>query len=139
MYVAAPFSDNPKQAGKVMRWFDCTRSCILKKFNEFYKVYDGGASQSDVNLTPYWKKACNVCVGKPEAKTETTCCKAMVVAEQNGLEDCKGNCGPFPGNSTALPIPGFSGDFSKLEDRIAYGFKKCCPDNSNTSKTTPKL
>jgi RHS repeat-associated protein len=139
--VTAPSVQDPAKSGAVGKWLICTRSCILKKFQEFYKVYDAGASMSDVNLTPYWKKACGVCVGKSEAKSEKECCKVMVVAEQNAIEDCKTQCGNFPGNSTAMGrvAPGFTGDFSKLEDRINYGFKRCCKeqnqkDNSSQQK-----
>jgi hypothetical protein len=113
-----------------MKWLICTRGCILSKFKEFYKVYDGGAAKSDVKLTPHWDSACNRCIGNPSASSSKDCCSAMVTAEQSGIEDCKKTCGDYPGNPN-LPLPGWSGDFNKLDDRIKYGLKRCCEDSGS--------
>jgi hypothetical protein len=136
LYVSVPVVDNPRKNGEIIRWLDCTRSCILKKFNEFYKVYDGGAAKDDVNLTPHWEAACDKRIGKPGAVSAKDCCSAMVTAEQSGVEDCKEKCGYYPGDPTNLPIPGFDGDFSKLDDRIKYGLKRCCEDSKSRGKSS---
>jgi RHS repeat-associated protein len=129
-------SDNPKRNGEMIRWFSCIRQCIFKKFNEFYKVFDGGAPINSVTLTPHWEAACRICIGKPGAiASAKDCCSAMVVAEQNAIEDCKAaECGEFPGQVSRLPIPNFEGDFSKLDDRLKYGLKRCCEDPKGKGK-----
>ena len=136
LVITYPFVDNPKKNKELIDWFRCTRSCILTKFKEFYKVYDGGAPKGDVNLTPHWEAACKKCIGNPGATSAKDCCSAMVVAEQSAIEDCKGNCGAFPGDPTKVPIPNFDGDFSKLEDRIKYGLKRCCEDSKSKGKNS---
>jgi RHS repeat-associated protein len=138
LYLSAPFGmqDQNQTRGKVTKWFDCTRQCLVKKFTEFYKVYDGGAKPDALPLTPYWDRACKVCIGNAKARSSKECCEAMVVAEQNGVDDCSSNCGSYPGGP--LPIPGFKGDFSNLEDRITYGKKRCCEDGGvNKSQRSP--
>ncbi|MBK1884780.1 RHS repeat-associated core domain-containing protein [Luteolibacter pohnpeiensis] len=128
LYFTGGFVDDPKMNAKIAKWFACVRGCIFAKCQEFYKAYNDGANPDDLDLTVNWDAACKKCIGKPEALSEEECCNAMVVAEQNGIEECLPKCGEFPGNPKAVPIPGFNGDFSNLKDRIDYGKKRCCED-----------
>jgi len=131
--TAGPFTNDPAAQGRILKWFVCTRQCMVEKFKTFNDAFDAGVIPEDNSMTPLWNEACKICLGKPGAESKDDCCTAMVKAEQTGLEDCKEKCGEFPGDGTKVPIPGFVGDFKILADRISFGLKKCC-QNGGESK-----
>jgi hypothetical protein len=117
-------------------WFLSTNACIFGHWRAAFEAINDPGAPIPAVLTPEWTAAVTVC--RRDGIGSKTCCEAHVVAEQNAID----RCGPYdsvrfgtqptdvPGSpfcSRFVPGTGFSGDFGKVADRIAFGKRKCCP------------
>ena len=127
-------SDSPEFQGVMDRakWFRCTRSCMVKKWQTALKKWEGHElnDKEEAELTPAWDEFCKDCKGKKISEKE--CCKKQVEAEQDGLQRCMESCGKWKWG-TSFPVgqtPGWDPDwdFNDLEKRIQYGLSLCCEE-----------
>lgn len=121
-------------------WFNSTNACIWGHWRAAMDSLNDSGCAIPSGLTPEWIQAVNICRIKGAESKE--CCREQIVAEQKAIDIC----GPYdshrfgrwptdvPGSpycsqkvrENAPPGPPFSGDFGNVNDRIAYGNKRCC-------------
>jgi hypothetical protein len=120
-------------------WFNNTNSCIWGHWRAAFDALHDPALPVPTGLTPEWAAAVTTC--RADGIGTDTCCRAHVVAEQHAIEACGSYDSDIfgklptdvPGSKTCsdlvlLATPGlpFTGDFSKVGDRITYGVLRCC-------------
>lgn len=120
-------------------WFESTNSCIWGHWRAATEPLNDPSRAVPGGLTPEWTAAIATC--RASGARSADCCKAQVIAEQNAIDACapydSARFGPSPtdvppGGGICSSIvgslacgPPFTGDFSKVADRIAYGVKVC--------------
>jgi hypothetical protein len=107
------------------KWFECTRNCMSKRWEEAMNNQENGDQLPDGNA---WDDWCDECEANEGSQS---CCEKQVEAEQNELENCMKECGSWKWGNT-FPINWIedwpaAADFNDLQDRIDFGKKECCP------------
>ena len=122
------------------RWFLRTNAGIWGHWRAAFEAIHDPTRPIPSTLTPEWASAVSTC--RRDGIGSGTCCQAHVRAEQTAID----RVGPYPSRLFGpLPsdVPGaptcsaivhafargmpFTGDFGNVADRIAYGFRRCCP------------
>jgi hypothetical protein len=137
--VAADPNGDPTMTRAKAAWFDITNSCIWGHWRAALEAVHDPTAPMPGTLTPEWADAVKIC--RRDGAGAGTCCHAHVVAEQNAIEHCSsydsslfGKLPTYVPYSTtcsaavmmSTPPPAFTGDFSKVSDRISYGDLRCC-------------
>jgi hypothetical protein len=123
-------------------WFSRTNSCIFGHWRAAFDALNDPRVAIPSGITPEWSAAVTIC--RSSGLRSKACCDAHVVAEQHAID----RCGPYDASlfgrlPTDIPLavacslavyglfvvggPPFTGDFSRVGDRIAYGKRRCCP------------